>query len=280
MIQNTLGPRSRIRSLDCCRNRVYALPPMSGSKLAARPMLVYRFGPYELDTGGGELRKFGSCVKLGRKPLQLLIALVERAGEVVTRGDLRRLLWGEDLFVDFDRGLNVAVNKLRATLNDSPDKATYIETVAGEGYRFVAEVEEMFAPASPCVQAISQVDTPRPSLVRFPPEQEPQHAVSVGTLPSSLQKWKTWKWVAVVVCAAVIAVAVARLVWQRLREPAPVHAGKIMLVVLPFENLSVDHAGSAQEISGSSQARSKGPRRLSSWPILLEQKNNGWMGKS
>jgi len=198
--------------------------------------------------------------------LQLLIALVERSGEVVTRGDLQRSMWGEDLFVDFDRGLNVAVNKLRATLNDSPDKATYIETVAGEGYRFVAEVEEIFAPASACAQAIAHVDTPGPSLVRFPPEQEPQHAVSVGTPPSSLQKSKTWKWVTVVVCAAVIAVAVSRLVWQRLREPARVHAGKIMLAVLPFENLSGDPGqeyfsdGMTEELSA--QLGNLNPQRL------------------
>src|SRR5690242_20137998 len=100
---------------------------MSGSKIASRPVLVYRFGPYEVDTACNELRKFGLRVKLERKPLQLLIALVERAGEVVTRSDLQRLLWGEDIFVDFDKGLNVAATKLRATLNDSPEKPIYIE---------------------------------------------------------------------------------------------------------------------------------------------------------
>src|SRR5437870_4813830 len=105
---------------------------------AARPVLVYRFDPYEVDIARHELRKFGLRVKLERKPLQLLVALVERRGEVVTRGDLQLLLWGEDLFVDFDKGLNVAATKLRATLNDSPEKPTYIETVASEGYRFVA----------------------------------------------------------------------------------------------------------------------------------------------
>ena len=78
------------------------LPLMSASKVAARPMLVYCFGPYELETARKELRKFGLPVKLERKPLQLLITLVERAGEVVTRGELQRVLWGGDLFVDFE----------------------------------------------------------------------------------------------------------------------------------------------------------------------------------
>jgi DNA-binding winged helix-turn-helix (wHTH) protein len=119
---------------------------MSDSKPVAGPALVYRFGPYELDIARNQLRKFGLLVKLERKPFQLLTALVERAGEVITRGDLQRVLWGKDLFVDFDKGLNVAAAKLRATLNDSPEKPTYIETVAGEGYRFIAGVEEVVAP--------------------------------------------------------------------------------------------------------------------------------------
>ncbi len=82
---------------------------MCASKSAAHPALVYRFGPYELDSGHNELRKFGLRLKLERKPLQLLVALVERAGDVVTRSDLQRLVWAEDIFVDFDKGLNVAM---------------------------------------------------------------------------------------------------------------------------------------------------------------------------
>ena len=243
---------------------------MSSSKLAARPILVYRFGPYELDTAGSELRKFGLCVKLERKPLQLLIALVERAGEVVTRGDLQRSMWGEDLFVDFDRGLNVAVNKLRAMLNDSPERPRYIETVAG-GYRFVGEVEEVFAPSSAPAQPNAQDEGPVPSLMElpdapaFPPEQEAQHAPSSGAQPSSFQRWKTWQRVAVVVCVALLAVAVARLT-RKLPQPDQAHARKIMLVVLPFENLSGDPGqeylsdGMTEELS--EQLGNLSPQRL------------------
>src|ERR1700680_2112656 len=140
---------------------------MSGIKTAARPVLVYRFGPYELDTARHELRKFGLHVKLERKPLQLLIALAERAGEVVTRGALQRLLCDEGLFVDFEKGLNVAATKLRAALNDSPEKPTYIETVAGEGYRFVAEVEEVFARASAPARSIAPVQAPASTLTHL-----------------------------------------------------------------------------------------------------------------
>ncbi len=110
--------------------------------------MLYRFGPYELDSTQSEMRKCGLRVKLERKPLQLLIALVESAGEVVTRADLKRKLWGEDVYVDFDKGLNVAMAKLRATLNDSSEKSSYIETVTSEGYRFIARVEVAVAPVA------------------------------------------------------------------------------------------------------------------------------------
>src|SRR5205823_6184311 len=87
----------------------------------------------------------GLRVKLERKPLQLLTSLIERAGEVVTRHELQHLMWGEDLFVDFDKSLNVAAAKLRAALNDSAENPKYIQTVSREGYRFINNVDQVFA---------------------------------------------------------------------------------------------------------------------------------------
>jgi TolB-like protein/DNA-binding winged helix-turn-helix (wHTH) protein/Flp pilus assembly protein TadD len=246
---------------------------MSASKSAARQVVVYQFGPYELDTARSELHKFGFRVKLERKPLQLLIALVERAGEVVTRSELQRLLWGENLFVDFDKGLNVAATKLRATFNDSPEKPSYIETVAGKGYRFVAEVEQVVptVPASASAQPIAQVETPAslsslPDALAFPPEREAQRPFYIGDIqPSSLRGRKTWR-ITVVICVALLTVAVARLTWRRLRQPDQTHADKIMLVVLPFENLSGDPSqeyfsdGMTEELSA--QLGNLNPQRL------------------
>ncbi|PYV92355.1 MAG: hypothetical protein DMG90_04720 [Acidobacteria bacterium] len=219
------------------------LPLMSASKVAARPMLVYCFGPYELETARKELRKFGLPVKLERKPLQLLITLVERAGEVVTRGELQRVLWGGDLFVDFEKGLNVAVAKLRATLNDSPDKPTYIETIAGEGYRFIAETERVFATARSSASEKLVADVHGTSSLKLldphtsGPDRSAQHTPSVSPPPAGLQSWKAWRGVAAAACIAIAMITIAKLVW---RSPQPVHAGKMMLVVLPFENLSDD----------------------------------------
>ena len=114
--------------------------PVSATKSSACAVLLYRFGPYEADLSRDELRKFGLRIRLEPKPWHLLVALLQRPGELVTRSELQRTLWGEDVFVDFEHGLNVAVKKLRAALCDPVDAPCYVETVAGEGYRFLAQV--------------------------------------------------------------------------------------------------------------------------------------------
>src|SRR5438067_1364297 len=98
---------------------------------ALKPSLarVYRFDPYEVDMARGELRKFGARVRLERKPWILLLKLLERSGELVTRDELQRAMWPDGTFVDFEHGLNVAVKKVRAALCDSPDTPRFIETV-------------------------------------------------------------------------------------------------------------------------------------------------------
>jgi len=109
-------------------------------------VLRYRFGPYEVDTARNELRKFGLRIPLERKPRTLLIALLRRPGKLVSRQELRLALWEKNVFVDYEHGLNVAITKLRAALSDSAESPAYIETVAGEGYRFVSNVETLSTP--------------------------------------------------------------------------------------------------------------------------------------
>jgi DNA-binding winged helix-turn-helix (wHTH) protein len=99
-----------------------------------------RFGIFELDLRARELRKGGLGLRLHPKPLQLLELLLERAGELVTRKELRETLW-PDSFVEFDRCINTAVNKLRKVLGDRPDSPRYIETRSRLGYRFIAPVD-------------------------------------------------------------------------------------------------------------------------------------------
>ena len=119
---------------------------------------VLQFGAFELQTGTGEIRKHGTRIRLQGRPLHLLEALLERPGGVVTREELRDRLWAADTFVDFESGLNTAVNRLRLALGDSADRPRYVETLARSGYRFVAPVSESH-PAAP-VEKLEENDVP------------------------------------------------------------------------------------------------------------------------
>jgi len=124
-----------------------------GEPHANAPHPSARFGLFELDTAAGELRKQGKRIRLQEQPLQVLAALVERAGETVSREELRQRLWPDDTFVDFDHSLNSAVNKLRDVLGDSAGSPRFVETVARRGYRFIAPVEREPGPAPAIAQS-------------------------------------------------------------------------------------------------------------------------------
>jgi len=103
---------------------------------------IFRFGMYELDGGTGELRKDGKPrPRVQGQPLEILLHLLAHPGDVVTREELRLLLWPADTFVDYDHSLNTAVNKVRDALNDSADNPRFIQTIPRRGYRFIASVE-------------------------------------------------------------------------------------------------------------------------------------------
>jgi cholera toxin transcriptional activator len=109
---------------------------------------VFCFGVFEADEAQGELRKHGVPIKLHAQPFQLLLMLLERPSELVTREEMRRRLWGEDTFVDFDHGLSSAVNKIREALQDSASRPRYVETISGKGYRFIAPVSQASGPSA------------------------------------------------------------------------------------------------------------------------------------
>lgn len=113
--------------------------------------IKYRFDEFEADLRAAELRKNGNRLKLQLQPFQVLVALLERPQEVVTREELRQRLWPQDTFVDFDHGLNTAMVKLRDVLGDSASKPKFVETIAKRGYRFLGTAEvisEQSAPAA------------------------------------------------------------------------------------------------------------------------------------
>lgn len=116
-------------------------------KESVKSARVFRFGVFEVDAATGELRKQGLRIRLQEQPSQVLLMLLERAGEVVSREEISRRLWAPDTFVDFDQSLGTALRKLRQALNDDAETPHYIETVPKHGFRFVAPVERV--PAGP-----------------------------------------------------------------------------------------------------------------------------------
>src|SRR5712671_5807150 len=99
-----------------------------------------RFGAFELNREAAELRKHGIRIKLHEKPFQVLLALIEHSGEVVTRKELQERLWPHDTFVEFENGLNNTISRLREALGDTAETPRFIETLPRRGYRFLAEV--------------------------------------------------------------------------------------------------------------------------------------------
>jgi DNA-binding winged helix-turn-helix (wHTH) protein len=125
------------------------------------------FGPYEYDDRSGDLQKFGIPVRLNGQPLRILSILVNRAGQIVGRDELQRMLWDGKTFVDFEQGLNSAVNKLRQTLGDSADQPRYVETLPGLGYRFIAPVR------STSTTTVLERASPAPLRIEPKPSQLP-----------------------------------------------------------------------------------------------------------
>src|SRR5271156_2038704 len=128
-----------------------------------------RFGPFELDVVAGELRNAGILIKLHPQPFHVLLLLANRAGTVVTREDIKRDLWSDSTFVDFEHGINFAINQIRGALADSADRPRYIETLPRRGYRFFPQVKQ-------------EVSAPEDSIVRVTPP--PVEIVSVSSTRS------------------------------------------------------------------------------------------------
>jgi DNA-binding winged helix-turn-helix (wHTH) protein len=109
----------------------------------------YRFGVFEADAATGELRKQGIRIKLNAQPFQVLVMLLERPGEVLTREEISRELWPEGTFVDSEHGVNSAVNRIREALGDTASNPRFVQTLARRGYRFVAPVERIAPSENP-----------------------------------------------------------------------------------------------------------------------------------
>jgi TolB-like protein/DNA-binding winged helix-turn-helix (wHTH) protein/Tfp pilus assembly protein PilF len=150
-----------------------------------------RFGVFEMDLPAGELRKHGLKIRIQEQPFQVLAMLVQNAGKVVTREDLQKKLWPADTFVDFDHGLNKAINKIREALSDSAESPRYVETLSRRGYRFLAEVKDADAPVrSPELPTQPQP----PEEVRDRPHASKISAFALLVLMASLAIWRLHFW--------------------------------------------------------------------------------------
>jgi TolB-like protein/DNA-binding winged helix-turn-helix (wHTH) protein/Flp pilus assembly protein TadD len=185
--------------------------------MAAGPQRrTIRFGAFELDPLSGELLKHGVRLRLRDKPFQVLLALVERPRELVTRKELQERLWPGDTFVEFENGINNAISRLRDTLGDSADSPRFIETVPRRGYRFVAPVEH--------VENVEKIEQPVEAPAQLRAIQQPAAAIPVT------RRRPTWTWLAL--AAVMIAAVVA---WVALKpRPAPVSVAQQTVAVLPF----------------------------------------------
>ena len=127
---------------------------------------LIRFGPYEVDLRAGEVRKYGYRIKISGQSFAALALLLEHPGEVVTREEIRDRLWQRDTYVDFERGLNSVIKKLRAALNDDPQNPKFIETLPKKGYRFIGVLEEEAAIDSPAGDELAVTSE---AIARTPP---------------------------------------------------------------------------------------------------------------
>ena len=182
-----------------------------------------RFGVFAVDMKSGELTRQGMRLHLHDKPFQVLAALLERPGDVVTRRELHSRLWPDDVYVDFDNNLNAAVRKLRRTLGDSATSPRFVETLPRRGYRFIAQVEAIRgAPA-------------RGGIAPAAAEPAPDHCPPVTSRPL----YRRWQALIAFAAAALAAAVLAGIVLAAvaLRDRQLVTAPeRLMLAVLPFDN--------------------------------------------
>ena len=197
------------------------------------PGSVYQFGDFRLDCGRFELTRMGHSLSLERKPLELLILLAERRGQLVTRTEIAERLWEPEVFVDTEHGINTAIRKIRQTLRDDPDEPSFVQTVMGKGYRFVAEVAVQGSADSESSRANTDggLSGSQTAVVESAP------ISPAGVLPQV--SGNRWRWLAWAVPSLLLALAVAYVILKS-RQTNATPAKIQSLAVLPLKNLSGD----------------------------------------
>jgi cholera toxin transcriptional activator len=163
---------------------------MADLKSDIRPAQRYRFGVFEADAATGELRRQGMRVKLNAQPFQILLMLLEKPGQLITRDEISREVWPEGTFVDYEHGVNSAVNRIREALGDTAGSPRFVETLARRGYRFLAPVEQIpfernvervppeLVPDDRLADRIAAGYTSTPALIDSPTADSTDHAAN------------------------------------------------------------------------------------------------------
>ncbi len=197
-----------------------------------------RFGPYEVDIRAGELRKQGSKIRLQEKPLRVLASLAAQPGTLVTREELKKRLWPDATFVDFETGLNTAVSKLREALNDDAEYPRYIETIPRRGYRFVFPVEPNGHGNGNSAADAATVVTAAALAAALPLIESAATGTNEKSSPGIVPSPRGSRWlITVLIVVACATIGGAYFAWTHRTRPAPQFT-RAMLVVLPFENLT------------------------------------------
>jgi TolB-like protein/DNA-binding winged helix-turn-helix (wHTH) protein/Tfp pilus assembly protein PilF len=202
----------------------------------AVPPKAYRFGQFELRPLTRELYKLGIRLKLRPQPFEVLRALLDADGEMVSREQLHEMLWSAETFVDFDQSLNTCIKELRAALNDSAGEPRFIETLPKLGYRMIAPVESDFGPtpSQPAPELPASVVTPLVAAA------EPRPTATLPSHPDTvIIRLPLLRKLLLAAAVALVAAAAIYFAWpgshRRTAESAP---QRLMIAVLPFENLS------------------------------------------
>ena len=180
-----------------------------------------RFDTFELDPTSGELRKSGILLKLQPQPFRVLLLLIERAGQVVTREELQRYLWTDSTFVDFDHGINFSINHIRRALSDNAENPRYVETLPKRGYRFIGVVEQphlLKQSAAPKAETDARYASTREVLV-YP--RRPESEILESPPPAVRGKPPRWSLALSVAAGIVLACLVLGIYFWKLRRGVP-----------------------------------------------------------